>query len=65
MVDYQNGYLLLAKGNLITYANVDSHSVETLEESNGVIEATIEEDAIDTIELNKMFKIIALQDLGV
>ena len=65
MVDYQNGYLLLAKGNLITYANVDSQSVETLEESNEVIDATIEEDAIDTIELNKMFKIIALQDLGV
>ena len=42
MVDYQNGYLLLAKGSLITYANVENYQVETLEESNGVIEATIE-----------------------
>ena len=42
IIDYQNGYLLLAKGNIIIYANVEDHSVETLEESNGVIEATVE-----------------------
>ena len=42
IIDYQNGYLLLAKGNIIIYVNVEDHSVETLEESNGVIEATVE-----------------------
>ena len=42
MIDYLDGYLLLAKGNMIIYANVSDHSVETLEESNGVIEATVE-----------------------
>ena len=52
-------------GNMITYANVEDHSVETLEESNGVIEATIEESAIDSVKLSKEFRIIALQDLGV
>ena len=65
IVDYQNGYLLLANGSLITYANVEDHQVETLEESNGVIEATIESKALDTIELSRNFRIIALQDLGV
>ena len=65
IIDYQNGYILLAKGNIITYANVEDHSVETLEESNGVIEATLEESAIDSVKLSKDFRIIALQDLGV
>lgn len=60
LIDYQNGYLLLAKGNMITYANVEDHSVETLEESNGVIEVTVDERAIDSINLSKEFRIIAL-----
>ena len=45
---------------MITYANVEDHSVETLEESNGVIEVTVDERAIDSINLSKEFRIIAL-----
>ena len=66
LLDYMKGYLLVVKGNLIIYANIETYRIDTLEESNNeVVEIDLKENALDYINLNSKFRIIALQDLGI
>lgn len=60
------GYLLVVKGNLLIYANIETYRIDTLEESNNeVVEIDLKESALDYVNLNSKFRIIALQDLGI
>ena len=47
------GYLLVVKGNLLIYANIETYRIDTLEESNNeVVEIDLKESALDYINLN-------------
>ena len=65
MIDYFDGYILLAFRNVIFYVSVDGDKIKETNESEVTIVEKIEgTDKIRQLNLSKSYKIVCIQPLG-
>ena len=64
MVHYLDGNILIAFRNKLIYVDLTDQKIDTVESSPNVIEVEISSDNIDFVQLHHLYKIIAIQEIG-
>ena len=65
MIDYLEGYILLAYRNHIVYLDVSKHVEESGQpDSSKVTEVKLEDSNLAFVDMDKSYKIVALQHMG-
>ena len=60
MIDFMCGFILLAYRSKIIYLDVRKHNIDSEDSRPDVVEATIQDEDYDFIELKSLYKIIAM-----
>lgn len=64
MVDYFEGYIVLAYRHLLVTFNIIDKNIDAIEKTDKMQEITVDESRIDYLNLHSTFKIICLQEIG-
>ena len=64
MVHYLDGNILIAFRNKLIHVDLLDQGIDTKESSADVINVNISSDKIDFVDLHHLYKIIAIQEIG-